>query len=528
MKHWIFACALTFGFGMFTGVDSMGTPSMRPSASQSAAHNISQDSINNVIRLANAGDSRAENIVGTWYYTGDNLPQDYERAFKWWGRSAKKGNAIAVGNMGLCYQTGNGVAAPDSVMAVKLYKKSLQIGNNALFNQQVKFAESGNVFSAMLISDCYQNGVGVAQDADKSLHFLEIAANKGCESAVSQIGVRLLNAGKHAEAAKWFLKGIDDGDLKSVYFYGLLLLEGNGIDRDESKGFNYILRAARDGFPMAQYMVGECYLEGKGVTADKDTAYEWILKAASNGVAKAQFAAGIAYAEGTDLPVNYQQALLWLTKSADNGYARRVAALFKQGGEPSLLSTPFYNYILGMNYYLNERNFDKALAEFKIVSKAKNVSAKTMEGLIQADPDYAKYNAKKAAGTLKTAAKTDPVAMLALGKMYEAGDGVKKDTEAAMKYIKGASDAGFAEAQCYLADMYYEGRGVGQNYQMAVDLYRKAAAQDQLTPSAANRFAVCYENGYGGLHPDKAKAEKILEGNYEVRTAALLQAIVKK
>ncbi len=516
MKHWIVACTLCF----------CAAAALSVNAAQSQAPAVTQDSINSVIKLANAGDARAENIVGTWYYTGENLPKDYERAFKWWGRSAKKGNALAVGNMGLCYQTGNGVSA-DSVMAMKFYKRSMQLGNTALMTQQIKLAESGKVFSAMFVSDCYLNGVGVGKDNEKSLHYLEIAANKGSKAAVDQIGVRLLSAGKDAEAAKWFKKGLDGGDLKSSYYYGKLLLDGRGVSRDAARGFDYILQAARDGFPMAQYVVGECYLNGNGVTANTENAYNWILKAAGNGVAKAQLAVGIAYAQGKDLAPNYQQALLWLTKCADNGYARRVAGLFKEDDESGLRATPFFNYILGMNYLLNERNFAKALDEFKIVGKSKNIAAKTMEGIIMADPAYAKHNAKKAVKLLKDAGKSDPVAMLELGKIYETGAGVDKDMDSAIKMFTDASEAGFAEAQCYLADMYFEGRGVAQNYTLAVDLYRKAASQGQLTENAANRLAICYENGYGGLQVDKAKAEEILAGKYEVRTADLLKAIAK-
>ncbi len=492
-----------------------------------SAAELTQDSINAVIKKANAGDERAENIVGTWYYTGDNgLPKDYERAVKWWSRSAKKGNALAVGNLGLCYQTGNGVAR-DSLTAVKLYKRSIKEGNPSLFNRQQKLADGGNVFSAMLMADCYENGIGTGKDAEKSVHYLEIAANNNCREAVDQIGVRLLNVRRAADAAKWFRKSMEGGDLSSTYYYGKLLMEGNGVDRNTADGFNYMLRAAREGFPMAQYQIGECYLSGNGATKNPETAYGWISKAAAAGLAKAQFDLGMAYAMGTEaFPADYHLALIWLTKSADNGYARRVASLFKEGGE--LRATPFYNYVCGMDYLLNTRDFDKALAEFKVVSKAKHVAGKTMEGVILSSKDYPKYNAKKAAKQLRDAAKTDPYAAFLLGKMYEEGDGIDKDQDMALKYLSEAADAGNAEAQCYLADMYYEGRVIGQDNIKAVDLYRKAAAAGLLTAQAAVRLADCYANGDGGLQPDATKAEALRNGNHEVRIADLVKALVKQ
>lgn len=116
---------------------------------------VSQDSINKVVRLANNGSAREQNIVGTWYYTGDNLPKDYKRAATWWSKAAKQNYPMAIGNLGLCYQMGNGVTA-DSLTAVKLYQKSLKEGNTALLTQQTKYAEGGNVFSAMFVASCYQ------------------------------------------------------------------------------------------------------------------------------------------------------------------------------------------------------------------------------------------------------------------------------------------------------------------------------------------------------------------------------------
>lgn len=515
MRKWIIACAVS-ACAMFAG-----------SNDALAANEISQDSINSVIKKANAGDMKAENIVGTWYYTGDNgLPKDYERAFKWWSRSAKKGNALAIGNLGLCYQTGNGVAA-DSLTAVKLYKRSMQKGNTSLFNRQVKLADAGNVFSAMLVADCYENGIATGKDAEKGVKYLELAADKGCTSAVNQLGVKLLNLRRASDAAKWFKKAMEAGDLSGTYYYGKLLLDGNGVERNENDGFNYILRAAREGFPMAQYVTGECYLNGTGTTKNVETAYEWIGKAAAMNVAKAQFALGMAYATGDGLPADYRLGLIWLTKSADNGYARRVAKLFKEGEDGVLRDTPFYNYVLGMNYLLNQKDYEKALAEFKLVAKAKNPIGKTMEGVVMADSNYPKFNAKKAAKTLKDATKTDNYAKLVLGKMYEVGDGVEKDTEMAVKLITEAANAGVAEAQCYLGNMYYEGRCVVQSFTNAVDCYRKAAAQGLLDESAAKRLADCYEKGEGGLQADAAKAEELRNGKYEVRIAALLPALVK-
>ena len=80
------------------------------------------DSIKNVLALAKKGDAVAQNEVGGWYYRGRHVKQNYEEALQWWAKSAKQGNVQAIGNMGLCYQTGHGIAQ-DSLRAIQLYQR---------------------------------------------------------------------------------------------------------------------------------------------------------------------------------------------------------------------------------------------------------------------------------------------------------------------------------------------------------------------------------------------------------------------
>ena len=56
---------------------------------------------------------------------------------------------------------------------------------------------------------------------------------------------------------------------------------------------------------------------------------------------------------------------------------------------------------------------------------------------------------------------------------------------------------GYGPAECALADMYYEGRGVDQSYGKAVEWYSKADAQGRLNENAVWRYAECHENGWG-------------------------------
>jgi len=66
---------------------------------------------------------------------------------------------------------------------------------------------------------------------------------------------------------------------------------------------------------------------------------------------------------------------------------------------------------------------------------------------------------------------------MALGMMYNSGEGVKQDHAEAAKWFRKAADQGDANGQFFLGMAYYSGDGVTQDYAEAVRWFRKAADQ---------------------------------------------------
>lgn len=477
------------------------------------------DSIKNILALAKKGDAVAQNEVGMWYYRGRHVNQNYEEALQWWAKSAKQGNVQAIGNMGLCYQTGHGVAK-DSLKATQLYQRSIKEGNKALIVQNEEMAKKGSVFSNMLLASCYQNGIGVEKNLNKAVPYLTAAGNKNCVKAQRDLGLILLNDKKASEAAPWFKKGMENGDLTSTFYYGKMLLEGLGVKADQKEGANYLLKAADGGFPQAMYYVGNCYMKGEGLTKNADQAVVWYKRAAGKNVAAAQWTLAQCLREGNGSPVNYEQALYWYAEAVAKGYTKAFKSLIAD----SIPGSPFIAYMKGVKAY-NNKDFDEALKQFKIVEKAKIEDGKVMEAAVIANPSYAKYDIKKGVKLLKEMSATNPQAMYLLGGLYEAGKGVDKEMNLAVAFTTQSAEKGYAPAECALADMYFEGRGVEQNYATAVKWYLEASNQDQLTENAAKRLASCYADGLGGLEVNKEMADEILKGNYKSKVPELLKLI---
>ncbi|HTM62466.1 MAG TPA: protein kinase [Burkholderiales bacterium] len=92
------------------------------------------------------------------------------------------------------------------------------------------------------------------------------------------------------------------------------------------------------------------------------------------------------------------------------------------------------------------------------------MQAPAAEPLASADRAIARGNYAEAAAALKPLAeKGNAQAMVKLGDLYLAGQGVERSDELALRMYRAASDRGNAEAHQRLGDLYTKGRGVPQN-----------------------------------------------------------------
>lgn len=506
MKSIILSAALLLATGLACSAKTPQKPKMNAdSIAVSQRTQEIRDSLNVIMDKAKAGDASAMNEVGTWYYTGKHVNRDYKQAYEWWKKASLKSDARAIANLGMCYQLGHGVER-DSVDAVRLYEKSIKVGNVALLSQRTENA-SKSAFDAMLVGDCYENGIGVRKNYAKAAEFYVLAASKGSVDGMRQSGICNLNAKDNTKALQYFEKAATRGDLSSEYWAGKMLLGGMGVPANKQQAVVYLLKAAEGGMPAAQTELGTLYAEGNGVSKNLVQAAEWHRKSALQGNSKGMWNYGIALKEGAGVTQDYDQALFWMSEAAPQGYQRAFRNL--EARMDSVGTDPFLNYVRGMRLYLVEGKMKEANDQFKKVEKAKIDEGKIMQAVILASKRNDKPNAKKAAKELEKLSDVNPEAAFYLATLYETGNGVGQDMAKAIELYRKASDMGYGKAQCYLADIYYEGRGVDKDLVTAVSLYLKAQENRQLSQNGATRLAECYENGLAGLPKDKKKADAL-------------------
>ena len=118
-----------------------------------------------------------------------NLARSSYREYK---RLATVGEASAQFSLGICYDTGAGVAV-DKSKAFKWYKRA---------------AEQGKVEAMLILGFCYEHGDGIAINIFKAVDWFSLAAEEGNSDAQLELATRLFQGSgiprDEAVAMMWF------------------------------------------------------------------------------------------------------------------------------------------------------------------------------------------------------------------------------------------------------------------------------------------------------------------------------------
>ncbi|WP_414040059.1 tetratricopeptide repeat protein [Acidithiobacillus sp. M4-SHS-6] len=115
----------------------------------------------------------AENHLGYAYYSGQGKTQNYQKAFYWFRKAARQGNASAENNLGVAYNHGQGVAQ-NNAKALYWYRKA---------------AQQGNPSGETNLGVAYYEGSGVKSNTPQALHWWKMAAAQGDHRAQSYLDV---------------------------------------------------------------------------------------------------------------------------------------------------------------------------------------------------------------------------------------------------------------------------------------------------------------------------------------------------
>ncbi len=258
-------------------------------------------------RAALAGDPEAAAALGDLYATGGNLPPNHVEAASWFRRAAEAGHKGAARSLGLLYFAGAGVPR-DPEQGMQWFRISAAAGDGRAR------AELGNLVLT---------GMGEEDDRIRIYKGFERAAALGDPVAAYNCAVCLSHgvgvARDDREAALW-LREAADRVLDAQFWYGRVLVEGRGVDRDLVEGRRWIAGAAEVGMVDAQVALGMMMLTGAGGACDPPGALALFEKAAANGHLAAMFATGVVYGGGLGVPADHGAAEHWFRAAAEHGH----------------------------------------------------------------------------------------------------------------------------------------------------------------------------------------------------------------
>lgn len=193
-------------------------------------------------------------------------------------------------------------------------------------------ADRGNPEAQYQLGEVYTYGVGVPIDLKLGTEWYQRAAKQGHEQAIvalkmlserQELGVykaeqdRIANQVKQEKTriaayasanVDQLYKTINDGDTEAQMNLGRRYMDGDGINKDERLGAEYLSKAAIQGnkraFNLLQeyatpglifngsadaaFILGRMYAAGQGVAASDETALQWFRLAATQGLTEAK------------------------------------------------------------------------------------------------------------------------------------------------------------------------------------------------------------------------------------------------
>ena len=300
-----------------------------------------QTAFEHLLKLAEAGDARAQYQIYEAYDNGNGVEKNDKLAQMWCKKAADNGHIIAAALVGF-----REMIFGSTAVAVEYWEKAAQAGhlkaatelagiylegddgvpmNKARALELLNKAANGGYAEAQnSLGVCYMTGKGVPEDALEAVKWFEKAAEQGEEFAMKNLALCLRDgtgvAVNKAKAAEWFEKAAAKNNIQSKFNLADMYANGDGVlvnyqraetllkevmvsneekyyddalfnlallyatkTNEHYKAFPLWQESAQRGNSTAQYNLGLCYHNGWGTAKDDDQAIYWWQKAAADG-----------------------------------------------------------------------------------------------------------------------------------------------------------------------------------------------------------------------------------------------------
>jgi TPR repeat protein len=191
--------------------------------------------------------------------------KDYAKAFSEWKVSAEAGFADAQFDLGVLYAHGLGVPQ-DLDRAERWYRRS---------------AEQGNRDAEFALGEMYSRGWGAgARDQANAMRWLQVEnAGDGMPTGDWDSVADYGQPKDQKQAAYWYRLAAEKGLAEAQYSLGRLYARGQGVPHDEEQATAWVRAAASQVYAPAAARLGARYATGNATTQDDRLAYFWLTLA---------------------------------------------------------------------------------------------------------------------------------------------------------------------------------------------------------------------------------------------------------
>ena len=459
------------------------------------------ESFNWYLKSARAGDSVSQRKIGDFYREGVVIPRDDGEALQWYKKAAERGDALANYWIGCHYEERG-----DYQTAFLYYKVS---------------ADDNCAPAQFSVYQLYYNGLGVNQDLNKALGYLERSARNGTFRAQYALGM-IYKTGElvkqsDAMALEWLNKAAQVGSIEALLKLSEWYESGNGVKKDLELAGNYLRKAVRLGSEQAKIRLQKF---GRIKSKNQNQVRNICLDTETTGLSwkngdKICEIAAVEFDENYEV-VSYFHSYINPDRLVPREAVRihgLTNAFLSDKPKFKNVAAEFLNYVAGANIYIHNAPFDKGFINNelqKLGLKTLEVSGCKIHCTLKMSRDLGNYPNKlddlciryginnqnrireKGHGALK-----DSLYLISiLEKLQNEGNGflheaavIPSDIDNSypkpkvklkkthIEKLRESAEYGDLDSQIELGVIYETGKGVPKDYSKAVDWYLRAAKQ---------------------------------------------------
>ena len=247
--------------------------------------------------VASDGDANTQALLGYMLEHGQGGDVDITEAISWYKKAAAQGQTdamVALGELALAGQGG--------------------LSRTGALSWFTKAAKVDRTDAMLALARLYDGGKGILPNPAEARSWRIKAANLGDAQAARELGDDSFDTNS-VEALKWYEKAAALGDIDSAYIAAIMYAENYEIKPNNARMTELLAQAAQAGHPAAMADYGLLVYQGNGVERSAEQAALWFEKSAHAGDPEGRFLYAYTLAKGDGIAQDFEEAYYWLLRA---------------------------------------------------------------------------------------------------------------------------------------------------------------------------------------------------------------------